>query len=82
MVRAVKEWCMAIGRTAAYFLINRSKTRACLIAGKLEHDLLHTICRSNPEEALNKSSLRGAQRCGNPGIACQSKHWIASLRSQ
>jgi hypothetical protein len=49
MVQAVKEWCMAAGRKAALFLINRSKTRACLIAGKLEHDLLDRICRPNPK---------------------------------
>jgi hypothetical protein len=58
MVQAVKEWCMATGRVAPLFLINRSKTRVSLISGKLEHDLHDTIGRSNPKEALNKSGHR------------------------
>jgi hypothetical protein len=32
--------------------------------------------------ALNKSSLRGAKRRGNPEKFSESKAWIASLRSQ
>ncbi|PKM08563.1 MAG: hypothetical protein CVV14_04070 [Gammaproteobacteria bacterium HGW-Gammaproteobacteria-4] len=36
----------------------------------------------NAKDALNKLSLRGAKRRGNPGILGESRRWIASLRSQ